>query len=391
MMVRACGHSVVVNSRALAVTGITADTTVPAHGKIDRDASGQPSGMLRNLRQLVQEHIPKPDRARMKEAILTAQKEALTGGLTGIHTIETLEEYQAFAELEAEGLLEIRVFHLLPPEDVEKAVGMGIKPGAGSDRLWFGTVKLFADGSLGAGTALLHEPYLDCGEDECGLVYNDVDELVEKIGLAYRHGCDVAIHAIGDRAVTNALTAIGRARNGREADWRDRIEHIQLCRCEDFETFKKLKVVASVQPVFVPTDWRPALAKWGLERCRLAYAWKTIGDRQIRMQFGSDTPVEPIAPILGIQAAVTRQTRDGKPEGGWFPEQRLTLEDSLRGFTRNAAWTSRREDCLGTLDVSKRADLTVFSRDLTALPPREWPAVEVEWTVVNGRFAFQKG
>ena len=389
MMVRTCGHSVVVNSQALAAVGFSADTIDPPGGKIDRDGSGLPTGMLRNCRELVEAHIPENTRERKREAVLEAQEAALRAGLTGIHTIETLKEWQVFADLEAEGLLKLRVFHLLPPEELEEAAGLGLEAGRGSEHLWVGTANIFADGSLGAGTALLHEPYLDC-DDDCGLAYTEPEEIVQKIGLAYGRGFNVAIHAIGDRALTNALTAIAQARKAQPGPRRDRIEHVQLCRPQDLALFKELGVTASVQPVFVPTDWSPASAKWGLERCRNAYAWKTLLGEGIPLQFGSDAPVEPIAPIFGLQAAVTRQTTDGRPDGGWFPEQCLNLEESLAGFSRVAAWTSRREDLMGSIGVSKWADLTVFSRDLAGIPPEDWTGVDVETTIVGGRIAFQK-
>ncbi len=389
MMVRACGHSVTVNSQALAAVGFSAETPDPPGGKIDRDGSGMPTGMLRNCRELVEEHIPENTKERMREAVLEAQEAALRAGLTGIHTIETLKEWQVFADLDAEGLLKLRVFHLLPPDELEKAADMGLKAGRGSDHLWVGTAKLFADGSLGAGTALLHEPYLDCA-GECGMAYIEPEDMAEKIGLAYHHGFNVAIHAIGDRALTNALTAIAQARKAQPGPRRDRIEHVQLCRPQELALFKEMGVVASVQPVFVPTDWSTASTKWGLERCKNAYAWKTLLQEGLSLQFGSDAPVEPIAPIFGLQAAVTRRTTDGRPSEGWFPEQCLNLEESLAGFSKIAAWTSRREDHLGSIEASKWADLTVFSQDLAGIPPEDWPGVDVEMTIIGGRIAYQK-
>ena len=165
---------------------------------------------------------------------------------------------------------------------------------------------------------------------------------------------------------------------------------MQLVRPRDFAVFEDMDVVASVQPVFLPTDWKPAEKLWGAERCEKAYAWKTIRDAGVRHQFGSDAPVEPIRPILGIQAAVTRKGIDGNPDGGWYPNQKLSLEETIEGFTKTAAWTSRKESELGSVEPEKMADITIFSRDLFETPPEEWHEVDVEMTVVNGEIVYRK-
>ena len=263
MMVRACGHSVWVNTTALERTGVTRQTPNPAGGKIDKDAdSGEPTGLLREARDIIEAHIPAPTLEDRKQMVLAAQEDALRSGITGVHTCESLKEWEAFAALEAEGKLKVRVYHLLPPDDLEEAADRGITAGFGSERLWFKHVKLFADGSLGSGTALMHAPYSDDPND-CGIAYLEKEILVEKIKLAYSRGCDVAIHAIGDLAVTNALESIAAARKLFPGDHRDRLEHVQLYRPRDLSLFHDLKVVASVQPVFIPTDWAPADRRWG--------------------------------------------------------------------------------------------------------------------------------
>ena len=389
MMVRACGHIVVVNSRALALAGVTRDTPDPEAGRIERDSSGEPTGLLRNARKIFERVIPEPTLEDLKQDALAAQEAALKAGLTGVHSIELLPQWDALAALEEEGKLRMRIHHLLRPEDLKEAAARGMKPGAGSDRLWFGMIKLFADGSLGAGTALLHEPYQDDPGNR-GLAYTEPEELRAKVEQAYAYGCDVAIHAIGDRAATNALDALALGRKTHPGPWRDRVEHVQLCRAEDRAKFKEMDVTASIQPVFVPTDWATAEAKWGPERCtESGYAWKSLVDMGIRVQFGSDAPVEPIDPILGLKAAVTRSCGPDSAEC-WLPEQRLSLAESIVGFTRNAAWTSRKEDRLGSLAPGKYADLTVFSRDLFQVEPQEWPGVEAEMTIINGQIEYRK-
>jgi predicted amidohydrolase YtcJ len=320
---------------------------------------------------------------------LAAQEHALRCGITGVHTCETLTEWEALAALEAEGKLKLRVYHLLPPDDLDQAAARGIKPGHGSSRLWFNHVKLFADGSLGSGTALMHEPYAD-DPAECGIACLEREDLEDKIRLAYSRGCDVAIHAIGDLALTNALESIAAARKQYPGEHRDRIEHVQIYRPQDLALFRELDVVASVQPVFLGTDWAPADRRWGSERCRHAYAWKSLLESKLRVQFGSDTPVESINPLYGIHAAVTRQDPSGQPNGGWFPDQKLSLDESIKGFTAVAAWNTRRENQLGSIAPGKWADLTVFEKDLFNLSPEEWLSVKTAMTVVHGEVVYRK-
>lgn len=390
MMVRTCGHSVWANSLALAKAEITSQTPDPPDGRIEREPSSRdPTGLLRGARHIIEDRIPLPTLEERKEAALAAQQEALRRGITGVHSIETLQDWEALASLDKEGKQKLRVHYVLWADELEEALSGQIKPGYGSERLWFGQVKLLSDGSLGSGTALLHEPYID-DPTQRGIAYLTPEELLEKTRLAYQHGWDVAIHAIGDRAVTNALQAIAEARKAYPGERRDRIEHVQLIRPEDVVLFRDLGVVASVQPAFVPSDWQVAENRWGPCRCRHAYIWKSLLQAGIPVQFGSDAPVESIDPLLGLHAAVTRQTPTGEPPGGWFPEERLTLEEGIRGFTVVSAWTSRQEKNLGSLSPGKWADLTVFEQDISRLPPDLWPSVDVEMAVVHGEIAYRK-
>ena len=391
MMVRACGHSQWVNSQALAAANITRDTPDPAGGQIDRDPrSGEPTGMLRELRYLIEKVMPVPSLEARKKAVLLAQKDALRLGITGVHTCERLEQWEAFEALDRAGALKVRVYHLLPPDDLDAAAARGVRPAQGSERLWAGHAKLYADGSLGAGTALLHAPYTD-EPGNAGLAVLDLPLLQAKIEFAYRRGFHVAIHAIGDKAVTHCLLAISGARKAHPGPKRDRIEHVQIYRPEDLALFRDLGVVGSVQPRFVATDWCVAEKRWGAARCQTGYAWRSLMNAGIPLLFGSDAPVEPMAPILGLQAAVTRQTPEGNPPGGWFPGQRLTLEESIAGFTAAPAWNSGRQEQSGSIRVGKWADLTVFAQDLFVVPASAWPSVPVEMTIVNGEVLYRHG
>ena len=387
LMERVCGHIVAVNSAALSLAGVDSSTPDPPGGRIDRDPSGQPTGLLRNARKLIDRVVPEITPEQRRADALAAQEEALKSGLTGVHSIEMMDQWEALAALEQEDKLKLRVHHLLRPENLEEAAARGMKPGFGSDRLWFGVIKLFADGSLGAGTALLHQPYQD-DPGNTGVAYTEPQELAARVEQAYAYGCDVAIHAIGDKGLSNALAAIAQGRQTHPGQWRDRIEHVQLHRSADLALFREMDITASVQPVFLYTDWATAEARWGRDRCRQAYAWRTLLEDGIRLQFGSDAPVEPIAPILGLQAAVTRSCGLGS-SSCWFEDQCLSLEEAIAGFTSGAAYTARKEDRLGSLSPGKYADLTVFAQDLFETPALEWHKVKVEMTIIDGKVEYE--
>lgn len=388
MLVRCCGHTVWINSTAMRLAGITRETVDAPGARIERDDRGNPIGLCREYRKIIEKIIPPPTLAERKAAALRAQAEALRYGVTGVHTCETLAEWDALAALEGEGKLRIRIHHTLPPEEVEKAKARGIELTKGSDRLWFGQVKLFADGTLGSGTALLHAPYTD-DPSTTGLECLTVAQMQERVELAYRHGGDVAVHAIGDLATTRVLDAIGKARARFPGPKRDRVEHVQLMHPADFARFRSMDVVASCQPVHLHTDMLVAEKKWGADRCKYGYAWKSMLKAGIKVQFGSDAPVEHINPLLSFHAAIARQNPVGEPKAGWFPGERLTLEETLHAFTVVPAWTSRKEGRLGALAPGKIADLTVFGEDLSALEPAKLPAAHVEMTIVGGEVAHR--
>ncbi len=389
MMVRVCTHAIWVNTRALNVAGLTPASPEPPGGKIERESgTGHPNGLICEARHLIQDHIPAPTLEARKTALLTAQAEALRLGFTGVHTMESLEEWEAADALEREGRLKIRLYHLFQGDELDAVARRGIIARSGTDHLWFGHAKLFADGSMGAKTALMHDPYEDDPSD-FGIPFLEPAVLCERVAHACSLGWSVAIHAIGDKAVTHSLDAIAEARKAFPGVLPDRIEHIQVCRPEDVRRLYEFGVVASVQPVFVPTDWPAADRLWG-SRCRNGYAWKTILDTGVSTQFGSDCPIEPIDFRLGLHAAVTRQTTDGEPDGGWYPEQRLTLAQGIHGFTVQPAITSGKGSLLGTLSPGKWADMTVFRHNLFHLTPDEWLSTDAEMTIVQGEIVFQR-
>ncbi len=390
IMARVCGHSWWVNTPALTIAGISGQRSRPANEKIEIDPhSGEPNGIIRENIDSVLQHIPPLSPHKWRQAALAAQEEALRFGITAVHSCEGLTEWSTISGLADENRLKLRVYHLLHPEDVEAADKNSIDVNRRRKNLWFNRVKLYADGSLGSGTALLHEPYEDDPENT-GMPYLTFKQLCEKVEFAYRRGCDVAIHAIGDKAVTNALTAIGKARQIYPGRHRDRIEHVQLFSPADLDTFRELGITASVQPLFLISDRHIATRKWGVHRCRNAYAWKTLKEAGIPLQFGSDSPVEPLNPLLGIQAELRRTEKKYQEKKSWWATDRLTLSDCLLGYTRQPAITSYSENELGTICPGKVADLTVFNKDLFQVPASGLDSVSVELTIIDGKIVYQK-
>ncbi|MCP4021663.1 MAG: amidohydrolase [Desulfobacteraceae bacterium] len=390
MMVRVCGHNVLANSLALEKAGIDKNSVQPPGGRIDKDPyTNEPVGLIRESIHLIEDHIPPLDSAARFKAAWAAQQEVLRFGITGIHSIEGVQELKTLKKMNHDNVLKTRVYHMIQADELALAQKEEIYPGKGNDKLWHGHVKLFADGSLGACTALLHEPYNN-SKNNYGIPFLKLHELEDKIRKAYELNWNVAIHAIGDKAVSNSLEAISRARQAVPGQRRDRIEHLQLFRDNDLARIKDLEIIASVQPGFIATDMDVARDLWGVDRCQNGYAWKTLMDKGIPLQFGSDSPVEPANPLLGIQGAVTRQTPAGKPGNGWFPNQRLSLEQAIAGYTQQPAVTSKRENVLGSLTPGKWADMTIFEENLFKIPPLQWHNVPVAFTVVNGEFVYEK-
>jgi predicted amidohydrolase YtcJ len=387
LMTRVCGHSEWVNSLALRAANIKNDSVLPEGIQYERDSSGEFTGLLHEAKALFDSVIPQPSESQLEEAAIKAQQEYLKCGVTGVHTCESLAEYRILERLESNDLLNLRVHHLMQYHDLEQADEMGLTWLSGTDRLWLGHLKLYADGSLGAGTALMHEPYSD-EPDNSGIHSLDPDELKYYVCEAYKRGFSVAVHAIGDKAGTNVLDAYAHGRRLYPGARRDQMEHVQLYAPNDFDRYRELGVTASVQPKFISTDWDLAGRRWGEERSSRAYAWKNLLDNGVALQFGTDAPIEPINPLLGLQAAVLRQTPEGLPEGGWTPDQRLTLEQCLIGYTQQAAYTAGKEDRLGMIKPGFLADLTVFEADLRTVPAEQWHTIKAEMTIIDGKIVY---
>ncbi len=396
------GHAALANSFALKLAGITPETEAPAGGLIVRDAAtGEPTGVLKDAAMnLVARVVPRPTEAEMEEALGAALAEAARVGVTSVHniTVDTdsyngsfTGEIRLLRRAELEGRLTVRLYEIVPIAHWERLAEAGLSRGMGSDFLKLGAVKGFADGSLGSRTAWMFEPFDDAPGNR-GLPMALMDPPAKMEALA--RGCVEAsiqpcIHAIGDRAVAEMLEVFARVGGERSAAQRFRMEHAQHVRAEDFKRFAQLGVVASMQPYHAIDDGRWAEKRLGPARSQTSYAWRSMLDAGVPLAFGSDWPVAPLDPLLGVYAAVTRATLDGKHPGGWFPEERLAVEEALRAFTAGSAWAAFEEGEKGTISRGKLADLVVLSDDLFSIPPERIRETRVVMTVVGGKIVFR--
>lgn len=384
------GHATWTNSLALQRAGITRETADPPGGQIVRDAAGIPTGiLLETAAGLVQQAIPEPDVEKVAEAIRHALPEIHRLGLTGVHDFSDATTFRALQRLHAEGALTLRVLKSVPLENVDAAIAMGVTSGYGDARLRLGHVKIFADGALGPRTAWMLEGYDDAPEDT-GIATLTVKELRDSVQRAASHGLACAIHAIGDRAVREVLSALAALPPGlRRLRLPHRVEHAQLIHPDDLPRFAELGVVASMQPIHATADMEIAERHWGA-RCAGAYAWASLLRTGARLAFGSDCPVEPLDPLAGIHAAVTRRRADGYPgPEGWQPQERLSVAQAVAGFTSGAAYAAGLADQLGTLAPGKLADLTILDRNPAAVPPDELLAIQVLGTYVGGELVWE--
>ncbi|HHX42483.1 MAG TPA: amidohydrolase [Chloroflexi bacterium] len=387
------GHATWVNSQALTLAGITADTPDPAGGKIVRDAQGHPTGvLLEEAMALVDAVIPAPTPERTVEAIRQALPVVHRAGLTAVHDMGSAASLRALQSLHRDGALTLRVLESIPLDALDAALALGLQSGFGDDRLRLGHVKMFMDGALGPRTALMLAPYEDAAD--AGIAVTDPAAIHDAVRRANAGGLACAVHAIGDRANRDILDIYERiAHEGvgstPQKPLRNRIEHAQILHPDDVSRLGQLGIVASMQPIHATSDMDIAKRHLG-SRCRTAYAWRAILDGGTVLALGSDCPVEAIDPLAGIHAAVTRRRADGSPAvEGWYPEQRLTVEQAVRGYTWGAAYAAGMEEHLGTLAPNKLADITILDRDLWDIDPMDILNVRVLGTIVGGAFVWR--
>ena len=389
------GHMALANSVALRMAGVTKETKDPPGGTIVRDPkTGEPTGILKDGAQsLVDRVIPASTEAEMSEALKASLAEAARFGVTSVQDVTPWENYETYKRFRDAGTLTVRVYARTPMSQWKRQSDLVARQGAGDDWLRLGGLKAFMDGSLGSTTALFFEPFNDAPNTSGLMVDDNIPEgkLKQNIKDADKAGLQISIHAIGDKAnniLLNYFEQVEKENGPR--DRRFRIEHAQHLLAADISRFSKLGVIASMQPYHAIDDGRWAEKRIGPMRIKTTYAFRSLLDSGATLVFGSDWFVAPISPILGIHAAVTRQTIDGKNPRGWVPEQKITVEEAVRAYTLSGAYAEFGEKNKGTLEVGKLADVVVLSQDLFRINPDEIQRTGVVYTIVGGRIVFAK-
>ena len=388
------GHMALANSHVLALAGIAKDTPDPPGGTIVRDpATGEPTGILKDeAMSLVYRHVPDPTEAQMLEAARLALAEARRHGVTSIQDVSSSTDLRIYQELKRRGELTARFHCRLPLSQWEDLRNVGVQVPFGDEWIRIGSLKAFVDGSLGSTTALFFEPY-DSDPTTSGLPMDIMtDGRLERWALAAdRAHLQLSIHAIGDKANSLLLDLFEKiTRENPRWDRRFRVEHAQHIHPKDFERFARLGVIASVQPYHAIDDGRWAQGRIGAERCKTTYPFRGFLENKVPMCFGSDWTVGPLDALSGIYAAVTRRTTDGRNPDGWYPEQKITVEEALRAYTIDCAYAAFEENEKGSITAGKLADLVVLSRDIRREDPALIESTDVLMTVVGGTIVYQK-
>ena len=388
VLVHTSGHCVWLNSAALRAANVTSSTEPPFGGAIDRDADGEPSGILRDAASaLVYDAMPALSREERVAALRDAVAHAHRLGITGVHAMDAGRgELHALESLRDAGELRLRVRAFLSSARLDDWLG-SYRTGDGDETLAIGGVKFFADGALGSLTAWMLAPYE--GADDAGQPLWEPAELEQRVRSCLEHGLPPAIHAIGDRANREALDILERTR-AIAPELPRRIEHAQVLAPEDIARFAKLGVTASVQPIHATQDMAKADRWWGA-RGRHAYAFASLLASGANLAFGSDSPVETMDPIAGIHAAVTRRNAAGEPADGWYPDERLPLEAVLAAYTSGCAAAAGEAHGTGRIAPGRHADFAVLSHDLFALAdPMRILDARVDVTAVAGDIVYHR-
>ena len=392
---RVDGHAGWANSAALKLAGIDKTTKDPVGGRIERDAAGNPTGVLVDAAmELLSAKIPVPTSVQNAAALDGALAEMASVGLTGVADAgidrATFALYKRYADA---GKLSARIYAMISGTGAEfDAISKGGPLlGYGNDFLTVRSVKLYADGALGSRGAALLAPYADAAGNR-GLLFNSQDALTAMFGKALAGGYQVCVHAIGDQANRQALDSFAAAYQAHGgAQLRNRIEHAQVVALSDIPRFSKLKLIASMQPTHATSDMNMAEDRVGAERIKGAYAWQRFLKQGTRIAAGSDFPVESANPFFGLHAAVTRQDHADAPPGGWYPKQALSVSEALRAFTLDAAYAAHAEKTLGTLEPGKWADFILVDQDIFAIKPAQIWSTKVLETWVAGKRVYARG
>ena len=386
-------HAALANSAALKIAGITASTPDPTNGQIQRQLNGDPTGvLLETAMELISRVNPESNVEMIASVIEKAQPILWKMGLTGVHDFDRRECFMVLQKLHAQDKLKLRVTKNIPVDLLDHASALGLRTGFGDDWLRIGSVKAFMDGALGPRTAAMFQPYEGEPENK-GILNMDSEELFEFGRRAADVGLGMTVHAIGDRANHEVLNAYQQLRAYEKEKGlphlRHRIEHVQVLHPDDATRLAQLDVIASMQPIHATSDMLMADHYWG-GRAALSYAWRTQLEAGAHLTFGSDAPVESPNPFWGLYAAVTRRRADGSPsKEGWRPEQRLSVQEALQGFTVGAAYAAYAENRLGRLAPGYLADLIVIEDDPFTCNPDDMKDFQSSATMVGGEWVLE--
>ena len=387
------GHMAFANSKAIEIAGISNSTKTPAGGEIIRSRNGELTGVFKDEAMgLVYRAIPTPSEKELDDYLQSAMQHATGNGVTQVHDVSSyggwadLFSYQRAA---ANKKLNMRIYSFVPLSDWARMDSFCKTNGKGDELLRWGAVKGFVDGSLGSTTAWFYKPYLDA-PNNFGFTVTDTNNLRKWILGADKAGLQVAVHAIGDRANDFLLNVFNEAEkeNG-DKDRRFRIEHAQHLSPGAIERFSKQHIIPSMQPFHAIDDGKWAYKRLDDARLKRTYAFKSLLNSKATLTFGSDWTVAPLSPLSGIYAAVTRRTLDGKNENGWYPDQKLTVEEALRCYTTNNAYAGFQETKLGTLKKNMLADFVILNENLFEIAPEKIRDVKILATIINGKEVFR--
>jgi hypothetical protein len=394
-------HMILANAYAMKLAGVDRHTRDVPGGVILRDAEGNPTGIFKDAaKDLILSKIPADTEADMERYILATQTVAAENGVTSVQDMAVSStdptgplKLQALQRLQREGRLKLRVAECLPLAYGKQMSDLGMEEPFGNEMYHVGCLKTFADGGLGASTAWFTAAYTD-NPKNFGIASDSMQhpqELYAQFKMADEAGLQLITHAIGDRANHTILDMYERLeKEDGPRDRRDRIEHAQTLLPEDIPRFAQLHVIASVQPYHAIDDGRWAEKRIGPERVKSTYAFRSLMDSGAVVAFGSDWPVAPLVPLTGIYAAVTRRTIDGKNPGGWMPQQKVTVAESVKAYTYNAAYAEREETIKGRIAPGQLADLIVLSDDIFTIDPVKIDGVKVELTLLGGQVIYSR-
>lgn len=395
------GHMAFANALALKLAGIDRNTKDVPGGEVERDKNGDPTGILKDAAtSLVAKVIPAPSQDIVDQAMVAAMREAAAHGVTSVQNMAGSPDdptqpdtFREFQQLDNAGKLSVRIYEAMPLRAWKTLADPGVIAPFGGPHLRIGNLKSFADGAVGSETAWMDAPFAN-NPANSGIAssdFQDLDHLYAMMRDADKAGLQISVHAIGDRANRTLLDLYARLEkeNG-PADRRLRIEHAQHLHPEDNARFAQLGVVASMQPYHAIDDGRWVEGVIGTERGKSSYAWKSLLDAGATLAFGSDWPVAPLDPVIGIYAATTRRTLDGKNPNGWHPEQRISVAQAVHAYTLGSAYAEHQEKVKGSIEPGKLADLVVLSDDIFSIAPEAIENTKVDITVFDGKVIYQR-